>query len=182
MDDAAARDQERVYFELVFRPSVVLTTVVRRFITDFYDRVLDDEDSTSRLALATQELLENAIKYGIEGDTVLSIELDRRAHIVRVRTSNRSHPKHIAVLKRRFDEMRGAPDAFKFYQQLLRATMHETVGSGLGLARIRCEGEMDIDVTIDGDLVGVSAVARTSPAVSSGSSDPVGVGSSEVAS
>jgi anti-sigma regulatory factor (Ser/Thr protein kinase) len=145
---------------------VVLTTVVRRFITDFYDRVLADEDSTSRLALATQELLENAIKYGVEGDTALSIELDRRAGVVRVRTSNRSHPEHIAVLQRRFAEMRDAPDAFKFYQQLLRSTMHETEGSGLGLARIRCEGEMDIDVTVDGNLVGVCAVARTNAQIS----------------
>jgi hypothetical protein len=153
-------NDERVYFELVFRPSVILTTVVRRFITDFYERVLADDDSTSRLALATQELLENAIKYGVAGDTVLSIDFDRITKVVRVRTSNRSDPDHIAILEQRFAEMRAAPDAFKFYQQLLRSTVHEKVGSGLGLARIRCEGEMDVDLTVSGDLVGISAVAH----------------------
>lgn len=154
-------DDERVYFELIFRPSVALTTVVRRFITDFYERVLSDDDSTSRLALATQELLENAIKYGTHGDTVLSIELDRRVGEVRVRTSNRSDPSNIAVLRQRFAEMSAAPDAFKFYQQLLRSTANDAIGSGLGLARIRCEGEMDVDLKVEGDLVGVSAIART---------------------
>jgi anti-sigma regulatory factor (Ser/Thr protein kinase) len=159
----SASSEERVYFELVFRPSVILTTVVRRFISDFYERVFACEDSTSRLALATQELLENAIKYGVAGDTVLSIDYDRRTKIVRIRTSNRSDPDHIAILQRRFGEMRAVPDAFKFYQQLLRASMHETVGSGLGLARIRCEGEMDIDLTVTGDLVDISAVAHVAP-------------------
>jgi hypothetical protein len=156
---------ERVYFELVFRPSVILTTVVRRFITDFYERVLSDDDSTSRLALATQELLENAIKYGVAGDTTLSIDFDRKTSSVRIRTSNRSDPDNIAILRRRFAEMSAAPDAFKFYQQVLRSSVHETVGSGLGLARIRCEGEMDLDLTVNGDLVGIMAVARTNPEV-----------------
>jgi hypothetical protein len=152
-----------VYFELVFRPSVTLTTLVRRFITDFYERVLREDDCAGRLALATQELLENAIKYGVDGDTVLRIELDKSAGRVQVRTSNRSHPEHIAILQRHFEEMRAAPDAFKFYQQLLRSTMHETTGSGLGLARIRCEGDMEIDLTVDGDLVGVCANGCLSP-------------------
>lgn len=164
---ATAPSDERVYFELVFRPSVILTTVVRRFISDFYERVLSDDDSTSRLALATQELLENAIKYCASGDTVLSIDYDRTTKIVRIRTSNRSDPDHIAILQRRFAEMRAEPDAFQFYQQLLRSTVHEKVGSGLGLARIRCEGEMDVDLTVSGDLVGISAVAHTGQQVAS---------------
>jgi hypothetical protein len=154
-------DEERVYFELVFRPNVVLTTVVRRFIGDFYERVLGDEDSTSRLALATQELLENAIKYSSGGDTVLNIELVREERAVRIRTSNRSTPEHIAVLQRKFAEMDAAPDAFQFYQQVLRASVREKDSSGLGLARIRCEGEMDMALSVEGDLVGISALART---------------------
>src|SRR5215469_11696027 len=111
-----APSDDRVYFELVFRPSVILTALVRRFITDFYERAFADEDSTSRLALATQELLENAIKYAASGDTVLSIDYDRQTKIVRIRTCNRTHPDHIAILQRRFADMRAAPDAFKFYQ------------------------------------------------------------------
>ncbi len=153
-------DDERVYFELVFRPSVVLTTVVRRFIGDFYERVLGDEDSTARLALATQELLENAIKYCSGGDTIMKIELDRAEGTVLIRTTNLSTPAHIAELRRKFAEMNAVEDAFQFYQQLLRASMRETDGSGLGLARIRCEGEMDITLTVEGDLVGISAQAR----------------------
>jgi hypothetical protein len=152
---------ERVYFELVFRPSVVLTTTVRRFVSDFYERVLDDEDSTSRLAMATQELLENAVKYGSHGETVLRIEVLRSEGIVRIHTSNRSDALNIAILERRISEMRSAPDPIGFYQRLLRATVNEPDGSGLGLARIRCEGEMEVDLTVEGDRVAINAIART---------------------
>jgi two-component sensor histidine kinase len=156
--------EPRVYFEIIFRPSVILTTIVRRFISDFYEKVIEDADSVSRLALATHELLENAVKYGIQDDaTTLSVELDRRDGVVSIRTNNRSEEQHIHMLQRRFAEMRAAPNAFGFYQQLLRATAHETSVSGLGLARIRCEGEMDVDLTVEGDRVRISAVARTGP-------------------
>ncbi len=158
---------ERVYFELVFRPSVVLTTSVRRFVSDFYERVLDDEDSTSRLAMATQELLENAVKYGSHGETVLRIEVLRSEGLVRIHTSNRSDALNIAILERRISEMRSAADPFGFYQRLLRATVHEPAGSGLGLARIRCEGEMEVDLTVEGDRVAINAIARTHSVVPS---------------
>src|SRR5262249_39707998 len=101
-------------------PSVILTTVVRRFITDFYENVIDSEDSVSRLALATHELLENSVKYGMPDETTtLSVDLDQREGTVTIRTSNRSVSPHLEALQRRFAEMHAAPNAFKHYQQLL---------------------------------------------------------------
>lgn len=151
----------RVYLELAFHPTVVLTTVVRRFVSNFYGQLLGDVDSTSRLAMVAQELLENAIKYTSYGETVLRVELDDGAGIVRIHTSNRTNAEHIEMLRRLIEEMRSAPDPFVFYQGLLRTTMHDLDGSGLGLARIRCEGDMEVDLTVDGDLVAVTAWART---------------------
>jgi hypothetical protein len=152
---------ERVRFELVFRPNAVLTTAIRRFVSSFYASVTGDEDLTARLGMATQELLENAAKYGTDGDTVVRIELVRNVGIVRIHSSNRSDPSNIANLQRRITEIRAAPDPFAFYQRRLRATLDDPDGSGLGLARIRCEGEMEVGLTIDGDRVAIDAVART---------------------
>lgn len=157
----------RVYLELAFHPTVVLTTAVRRFVFNFYEQLLGDLDSTSRLAMAAQELLENAIKYSSYGATMLRIELDGSEGIVRIHTSNRSDAEHIAILERLIGEIRAAPDPFVFYQRLLRSTMHDEERSGLGLARIRCEGDMEVELTIDGDVVAVTAWARTDPKVSS---------------
>ena len=53
----------RPYFHLVFRPNIKLVSTVRRFTGEFYRRVLVDQDLASRLALATHEMLENAVTY-----------------------------------------------------------------------------------------------------------------------
>lgn len=157
----------RVYLELAFHPTVVLTTAVRRFVSNFYEQLLGDLDATSRVAMVAQELLENAVKYTSHGETMLRIEHDGEAGLVRIHTSNRSDAAHIAILERLIGEMRAAPDPFVFYQGLLRSTMHDLEGSGLGLARIRCEGDMEVELTIRGDVVAVTAWTRTAPKASS---------------
>ena len=53
--------ETRPYFHLVFRPNIKLVSTVRRFTGEFYRRVLVDQELASRLALATHEMLENAM-------------------------------------------------------------------------------------------------------------------------
>ena len=45
---------ESAYFELAFKPNVELVAVVRRFVSQFYDRTAPDAETVSRIALATQ--------------------------------------------------------------------------------------------------------------------------------
>jgi hypothetical protein len=144
------------YFELAFQPSVALTSLVRRFVSEFYAHVLRDPDLVARLALATHELLENTIKYSVDGESVLRVAIERASGVVTVHTSNRSDTGHIDSLRGRFAEMNAAADPFAFYQTLLRRTAHEKNGSGLGLARIRYEGEMDLALEVEGPDVGVT--------------------------
>jgi hypothetical protein len=156
-------DSNYPYFELAFRPSVALTSVVRRFVSEFYQHVLRDADLAARLALATHELVENAVKYSVDGDSTLRVELDRARGIVTVTTRNVSEPRHIDRLRARFAEMDAAKDDFSFYQTLLRRSTSEKGGSGIGLARIRCEADMDLTLEIGGDRVGICARSRALP-------------------
>jgi hypothetical protein len=159
-------------FELQFRPSAALITIVRRFVSEFYERVLHDPDCVARVALATHELLENAVKYSLDGTTALSITVEPEAEAgfavrappdcashVAIRLSNRAAGEDIEALQALFVEMEAYPDPFAHYQAALARGAKSRVGSGLGIVRVRAEGEMSMSYTIDGD--GVCIVART---------------------
>jgi hypothetical protein len=145
-------------FELTFRPSVELISVVRRFVMEFYQKVLQDHDASGRLALATHELLENAAKYSTDGEAMLCVTVDRAAGTVLVRTTNRATPGQREALRTCFEEIAAAPDAGVLYAQMLRRSAVKTTGSGgLGLARIWAESDMALNLAVDGDTVEIQA-------------------------
>lgn len=146
--------EHTAYFELNFRPNVQLVSVVRRFVTEFYQRFLSDPDGTSRVALATHELLENAVKYSKDGETTIRIEVEQtKPKIVRIVLRNRAEPANIAAIREVLDGVNKATDSFTFYQTLIAAKAKKREGSGLGLARICAEGEMKVTYEVVEDDV-----------------------------
>ena len=63
------------YVEMRFSPSVELIDLVRRFIADFYHRLTDDRVLRDRLAVATHELLENCVRYSLDGEAKVRVEV-----------------------------------------------------------------------------------------------------------
>ena len=148
------------YIDLKFAPSVELIGDVRRFVSQFYGVFVADEDTASQIGLATHELLENAIKYGIDGTTSLRIELSGILPDVSVRiaVTNRTTPDHLVVLRSIIAEMAAAPDATAFYHQVIRRSLGTRDGSGLGIPRLRAEAGMTMTLEeADGGVVTVVA-------------------------
>jgi anti-sigma regulatory factor (Ser/Thr protein kinase) len=154
--------EQPAYFELNFRPNVALVSVVRRFVSEFYERFLSDPDTTSRVALATHELLENAVKYSKDGETTIRIEVERERAPRRVTIAlrNSAEPADIAAIREILDGVRRADNAFDYYQTLLAARAKTREAGGLGLARIAAEGEMAVSYRVEGNTVVIEAVTE----------------------
>lgn len=148
----------RPSFHLAFRPNIKLVTTVRRFTSDFYRRVLVDEELTSRLAVATHEMLENAVAYANDDETEIRIEVTGSE--LCVRTWNRAAPDRIEAIKAGIDRVMAADDPEEYYQQQMMIAAKRTDGSGLGLARVRNEAEMTLSYEIEHDKVCIRAVTE----------------------
>jgi anti-sigma regulatory factor (Ser/Thr protein kinase) len=135
---------KRVYWLMNFRPNVELISVVRRFVSEFYDQILGDKDATSRVAMATHELLENAVKYSSDGETSVCIDIvdEGGQSRINIRIGNRAKPEQVELVRTAFQEMQDMPDPDEYYQMVMRRSAKRTDRSGLGLARVRAEGEM----------------------------------------
>ncbi len=148
--------------ELAFSPCIGLVSIVRRFVSEFYSDVLVDPDVTSRLAVATHELLENGARYSVDEQMIVRIGVKREAlsMLISITTQNRSTEAHIAALRSGIDELIAAADPHAHYLALMRRTAKRTDGSGLGLARVRAESEMSLSYQIRGNDVVLRAETR----------------------
>ena len=156
------QESDLTFFELRFQPNLEQVSIVRQFVGAFYLRVLRDADLVSRVALATHELLENAVKYASGGESQLRMEVrmfDGHPR-VEVITRNQALPDHARVLLQRIDEMTSSGDPFHFYQNLMRRSARTMTAGGLGLGRIAAEGEMVLSGCYEDHVVEVRACAN----------------------
>ena len=144
---------------LTFRPTTTLITSTRRFAGDVLGAILRDPDSTSRIALAIHELLENTLKYSTDGQALLDVRVGNEVNgrrRVEVTARNKATPEQANDLGRRIHALSVTDDPMALYVGLMRESAQRS-GSGLGLARIRVEGEMQLSCALEGDAVIVSA-------------------------
>jgi hypothetical protein len=146
------------HVEVGFSPTISLISLVRTFVSDFYDRVLSG-NVCDMVAMATHELLENAVKYGVDERATLRVDVanEELTDRVSVRIKNRSTPANIESLRAVLGRIKEQPDPLAHYVTLMRETSKREHGSGLGLARIRAEGGMELTLEVDGDSVSILA-------------------------
>jgi len=135
-----------------------LAPTVRRCVRDVCMRVLGDADVTSRVVVATYELLDNALRYGA-GDARLRVVLSREegAAVVHVATTNRAEPAHVAVLEHALVELAAGP-AVRYEAAL--ALARRGVEAPLGLARVQAEAELSVTGHLADGHVAIAAVGR----------------------
>jgi len=138
---------------LAFEPSPAFMQRVIRWLTDFCQLTLADLELVARLRLAVSELVENVVKYGLQPNVSVEVELIERdgSTTLRLGTRNRTSPEYLERVSRLLSQLKSAEDPLAFYDALVRESAPRAGVSGLGLARIRAEGELEVDYKIDGD-------------------------------
>lgn len=134
---------------------------VARFVAEICRTYISDADAISRLQLAAYELMENVVKYTSKGDGEFQLQLDTSAEGCRIvmETQNRADNSHQLDLEARMTRLSSADDPLSHYDSEIAASAQRPFGSGLGLVRIRAEGEMLMDFSIDADKVVVRVEA-----------------------
>jgi hypothetical protein len=154
-------DTRGVRIELRLNASPPLVSVTRRFVEEALEKNISDGDLISRVAMTTHELLENAAKYARHALAELSVTMtpdgDGDDHRLTVQLRNETTPAHIDRLRNAFTELDACRDPMQFYVELMRRNAHSAETSGLGLARIRVEGEMTLALRVDGTTATIVA-------------------------
>ena len=144
-----------------FYPAPPQIPLLRRFVIDFYTKLAIDAELVSRLALTTHEMLENAMKYSLDGMARLEIDVEHDGTpSFTVRTINKSTASNIEHLTRQFAEMSDYTDSWQFYRLTMERTAWRLDGSGLGLARLWAEADMTLSLRLDGEIVEIRANSK----------------------
>jgi len=136
---------------------------IRKFVEAYYEVVLDDPDLLDRMAMATHELMENAAKYANGDRSQLSIayEPDREPPCLEIAVTNRVSPENVRPLADLVDRLSRTDDVQQLYIDMIRESAKRNEGSGLGLIRIRAEGDMTLQLEAKDDHICIRASALT---------------------
>lgn len=154
------REGHTYIFELEFSDNQRLVAIVRRFVEEYYGALFTDEETLSRLALVTHELMENAMRYSNGGMARLAVEYDPLLRRVWVRSFNQTSAQHADAVGRLVEGLARAEDPMALYVGLMRDTASRAEGSGLGLARIRVEAEMELSHRYQAGCLNITASAQ----------------------
>jgi hypothetical protein len=142
-----------------------MVSIVRRFVEETFEKLVGDPEAIFRVSMTAHELLENGAKYAIGKRAVLRVVLEENADggaSAHIGLTNETTPQHVERLRVRIAEINRTEDPFALYQAMMRRSSKLRDESGLGLARIRAEGEMSLGLEVQG--ASVTIIARTSVA------------------
>ncbi len=146
-------------------PSSRIAAAVSRLVSEFCRSLVDDEDVAARFHIAAQELAENLVKYSSGPMVSISADLisaDDSA-VLRLQAKNQSSPQQLEAVEARLKELKNAQNPVELYDRLISESAPLDDVSGLGLARIRAEAELEVDYTIENNELTIAVHATVCP-------------------
>lgn len=150
------------WLSVEFSPAFRFINDVRRFTEGFcYESKLSG-DVASSVGMTVFELMQNATTYSEDGWVRVNLSIKEATNTIQIRVENRVTPDRLPRLHEVFERMKGS-DPLNHYLELMRETVKRDEGSGLGLARIRFEGKMEVELMVEGNKVLVQATGKLKP-------------------
>jgi hypothetical protein len=135
--------------QLRFKPLWLYVDAVREFCGFFARTTFEDDGLGQRVGLIVHELIENAVRYGDEQE--LEVRLERAKDEVLISVVNTTTEERANKLRRIFDDLATLSPATAYARALQHASALPKAESGLGLPRIRYEGNVELElVTLPG--------------------------------
>jgi hypothetical protein len=128
---------------------------LRRFSEEFCRSAGLGEERSVQVALTVHELAQNAVVHGAGAPIELDLELHPVARTVRVALSNACTADAFAALEAHLTRLRRAEPLASYVSEM--AASPAEVPGGLGLARIRYEGALEVEASYDAQRVTVVA-------------------------
>jgi hypothetical protein len=141
--------------ELRFKPLWLYVDEVREFCGFFARATFEDAELGERVRLVVHELVENAIRYGDERE--LELRLERTEGAVVIRVANTTSDERASKLAARFSELMASSAADAYANALQSSVTRPAIESGLGLPRIRAEGQVDLELEMQPGRVCITA-------------------------
>ena len=148
-----------LYLRMV--PVWVFVDEVRHFVESFCACAGIGAEREGQLALATHELMQNAITYGTAEDIELRLSIDAATDQVEVSLTNTCAAAQPAQLRARLAKLR-EQEPLESYVRAMGAD--PKAPGGLGLPRIRYEAQLELEAVEEGDRLTVSAKGKLKPA------------------
>ncbi len=156
----------RASVQLSFEPSVGVVTPLAAWVAQLCELALQDQDASSRLQMAVYELVENSVRY-CKPDSPVGVEVELVRHAetseLKVSTRNRATPEQLQRAVEHLASVKGATDAVSYYDDLVRDSAPRAGVSGLGLARLRAEADLNVDYHVIGDELTICVHAALDP-------------------
>jgi anti-sigma regulatory factor (Ser/Thr protein kinase) len=131
---------------------------IREFGSFFTRTTFDNQDLGDRVAMAIHELTENAIKYSHQSDEAeLELSVHHDGRVIELSVANTPIDENVPVLRESFERATSGPAETAYLDAMRRAATLPSGQSGLGLARIRQEAQLELELGVEDSLVRVTA-------------------------
>lgn len=157
MESETAPARRLVHLRL--KPLWMYVDTVREFCDFFARASFEKEEVGQRVGLVVHELMENAIRYGSEDDD-LDLSIERNEGVVVVRVANTASEASARGLQEVFAALHTLPPCDAYVYALQNVSQRAAHESGLGLARVRFEGQVDLGLQVSPGRVCITARGR----------------------